>query len=58
MDRKDFLKHIGVGALFVIGGGMIVNALRLQEQAESRQVAAGKAYGYGASAYGGSKARI
>lgn len=56
MDRKDFLKHIGVGALFVAGGGMILNAVKLQELSSQKpQLADKSSYGYGASAYGGSK---
>lgn len=58
MDRKDFLKHVGVGALFVAGGGMILNAMNLQQQrlVDSRP-ATGKSYGYGygAAVYGGNK---
>ncbi|HMR72519.1 MAG TPA: hypothetical protein PKD68_00755 [Candidatus Saccharibacteria bacterium] len=58
MDRKDFLKHTAAIALFVVGGGVIAQSLtkgmKLSQTAE-KAVASG--YGYGASAYGGSKAR-
>lgn len=58
MDRKDFLKHVGVGALFVAGGGMIFNAIKLQQQADSKQLASNKSLGYGSSVYGGNKAQV
>lgn len=51
MDRKDFLKHIGVGSLFVFGGSMIWQGL----QEASKQPAGKTAAGYGASAYGGKR---
>lgn len=53
MDRKQFLKSVSAMALFVAGGGMIVQSV-LKGIGKS-QPAAQKpvAMGYGASAYGG-----
>lgn len=50
MDRKNFLRHVGVAAAVIVGIPAILGALgRLQSgsQAPARQV------GYGSSAYGG-----
>lgn len=56
MNRKDFLKHVGVGALFVAGGGMILNAMKLQEQVGSgQQSTTATSFSYGSRVYGGSK---
>lgn len=54
MDRKQFLKSVSAMALFVAGGGMIVQSLL--KGVKSNQSAPQKpvAMGYGASTYGGS----
>ena len=52
MDRKDFLRHVGVAAAVSVGIPAILGALgRLQtgSQQPNRQV------GYGSSAYGGNQ---
>jgi hypothetical protein len=46
LDRKDFLKQVGMGAVMLLGGGLIMRGLSgTQQQSRSR--------GYGASSYGG-----
>lgn len=50
MDRAEFLKHVGVGAVLLLGGGMIARALGIELGAPKQQ-----AVGYGASTYGGGK---
>jgi hypothetical protein len=54
MDRRDFLKHIGLGLLLASGVGSIIRSLgQLStggKQASSAQLSAA---GYGASVYGG-----
>jgi predicted secreted protein len=44
MDRKDFLKHVGLGVAVLTGVAGVLKMFRPQEQGA----------GYGASAYGGS----
>ena len=45
LDRKDFLKQVGMGAVMLLGGGLIMRGLSGTQQSRSR--------GYGASSYGG-----
>lgn len=47
MDRKDFLRHIGLGAAMLMGGNLIVKGAMAgsTKQQSSR--------GYGSSPYGG-----
>ena len=46
LDRKEFLKQIGLGTVMVFGGGLVARTLLGgQTQKSSR--------GYGTSAYGG-----
>lgn len=46
LDRKDFLKQLGLGTVMLLGGGLIVRTLSgSQQQRVSR--------GYGMSPYGG-----
>lgn len=49
MDRKEFLQNAGVGALLLVGGGMIARALGLSLADTGRSQSAG----YGSSVYGG-----
>ena len=51
MDRREFLKNVGIAGLFVMGGGSIVDFMYQQKQ--PRQVAIAKTSAYGASRYGG-----
>lgn len=49
MDRKDFLKYVGVGAMLMLGGNMVIGALTGLNKAHSTK----KSMGYGSSSYGG-----
>jgi hypothetical protein len=56
MDRKDFLKHVGIGVAVMTGAAGLVKMLNPQEQAPAQQTAnthSRQSLGYGASAYGG-----
>lgn len=49
MDRRDFLRHVGIGALLLFGLGSIIKTLTTAE----RNVAEKKTTtGYGSGAYG------
>ena len=48
MDRKDFLRQIGIGGLLLLGGNLIIKTV-LGLGKDSRQ----NSHGYGSSAYGG-----
>lgn len=53
MERKDFLKLVGIGAVAAIGLGQIVKAIGGHtSQPKTTQV---KSQGYGSMAYGGAK---
>ncbi|HTK39499.1 MAG TPA: twin-arginine translocation signal domain-containing protein [Patescibacteria group bacterium] len=47
MDRRDFIKHIGIGIALVFGGG-VVDRLIFADSRRPKQTA-----GYGVSTYGG-----
>jgi hypothetical protein len=49
MDRKDFLKHVGIAAVALTGASAIIKLLADQPTQKSQQV------GYGGSVYGGTK---
>lgn len=56
MDRKDFLKHVGMGVAIITGTAGLVKLF----QPQSQKVAEQKKHqmlGYGAAAYGGSAAQ-
>ena len=55
MDRREFLKNVGIAGLFVMGGGTIVRSIVdfMYQQKQPRQVAFAKTSAYGASRYGG-----
>ncbi len=52
MERKDFLKLLGVGAVAAVGVSGIIKAMT--QPAEKKVTKSGSA-GYGSMAYGGSK---
>lgn len=54
MDRKDFLKHVGLGVVVMTGlaGALKVLNPQAQQQASGTQQQSG-GLAYGASAYGG-----
>jgi len=51
MDRKDFLKHVGIAAIALTGVSAIVKTLVDQPTVQNVQ----KQAGYGGSVYGGLK---
>lgn len=51
MDRKDFLKHVGIGVLFVFGFGTIIKSISGLNKLTSSQTR--QSYGYGTSVYSG-----
>lgn len=55
MDRKDFLRHVGVAAAVIAGVPTLISAINRLQAGPAAQ-GGGHAFGYGASAYGGDKA--
>lgn len=55
MDRKDFLKHVGIGFAVMTGVAGLVKTLNPQSEKTTSQKQT-VAMGYGASVYGGSPA--
>lgn len=53
MDRKEFLKHVGMGVAVITGTAGVVKLLKPEQKTEQQQ---GIAMGYGSSVYGGVKA--
>lgn len=55
MDRKDFLRHVGVAVMMFAGGGAIMQAIgSLQTGGRTPAPASRPAsYGYGSTPYGG-----
>lgn len=51
MDRKDFLRHVGIAMMMLVGGGAIMQALGSLHS--GRTSSQSKSYGYGSSPYGG-----
>lgn len=51
MDRKEFLRHMGVGALLIVGLGFLVRSSNLFTSNKSQQLGVSGAYGM--SPYGG-----
>lgn len=47
MDRKDFLRHMGLGAMVLVGSNLIIRTIFGQQKSQPK--------GYGSSAYGGAK---
>ena len=54
MDRKDFLKVVGVSMVAMTGVGALLRTLN-PSQSAGRISSASSSQGYGSSAYGGSK---
>lgn len=55
MDRKDFLKHVGMGVAIITGTAGIVKMFKPSNgKVASKSSAQSVAMGYGASVYGGS----
>ncbi len=51
VDRKDFLKHVGVAAAAIVGVPAILKVVSQGSVSPARS----SSVGYGASAYGGAK---
>lgn len=56
MDRRDFLKHIGVGVLALVGLSSAMRVLSPNARPGISQSQASTNYGYGSGAYGGRRA--
>ena len=60
MNRKEFIQHLGVGSLFLLGGGMFYQAIATSTQ-QGKMALGGKttngpiSRGYGKSSYGGNR---
>lgn len=51
VDRKEFLKHVGIGVLAMTGVVGVLRALNVVGRPENTSVS----HGYGTSTYGGKK---
>ncbi len=51
MDRQDFIKHVAVGAVALVGGGALIR-MAMSDNGSGRT---SHQAGYGDSAYGGTK---
>jgi len=52
MDRKEFVKNVGIGLMLLLGGNMIIGAITGLNRMNSQQKAERGSYGYGSSRYG------
>ena len=52
MDRKEFLKNVGIGLLLLFGGNMIIGALKGLEHVNGSKQTSKSTFGYGGSKYG------
>lgn len=57
MDRKDFLKHVGIGVVAAVGLSSIIKAVSSSgaPAGSSSPKSNSSSLGYGGSAYGGTK---
>lgn len=56
MDRKDFLKHVGVGIVALTGVSAMLKVMSpLGGSPSAPQTSQSTSYGYGSSVYGGNK---
>ena len=55
MERKDFLKLIGLGAVAAVGVSSIVKAMSQQTSQNGSKSMSQSSAGYGSSPYGGTK---
>lgn len=58
MDRQTFLKHLGIGTMFLLGAGTIVQSLTGIGRPDHSKTLAYQSpaiLGYGTSAYGGAR---
>lgn len=52
MDRKEFLKNVGIALLLLFGGNMVMGAIRGLEQVNGSKQTSKSMFGYGGSKYG------
>lgn len=52
MDRKEFLRNVGIGLLLLLGGNMIIGAIKGLEQMNGSSQTSKRTFGYGGSKYG------
>ncbi len=52
MDRKDFLKHVGIAIIMITGASTIIGAL-LRQKSTAQQPTQPTTKGYGRITYGG-----
>ncbi len=50
MDRKDFLRHLGIGLASIVGITAVLTTISNLGSGQKQQ---GQAYGYGSGVYGG-----
>lgn len=56
MDRKDFLKHVGIAVIALSGATTVLRALTISDKKSHGSTSTPHAtLGYGASVYGGKK---
>lgn len=55
MDRKDFLKHVGIGLVALTGATTVLKAFTPALDSSQLGQQAQSGYGYGTSVYGGNK---
>lgn len=58
MDRKDFLKHVGIGVAVMTGAAGLVKMLGTQQEQSQKTASTDSrtSLGYGAAVYGGKPA--
>lgn len=52
MDRKEFLKNVGIGLMLLLGGNMIIGAISSLNRMNGHEKVQSNSYGYGSSRYG------
>ncbi len=57
MDRREFLKHLGLGTLVLFGLGSVLKLLNGTGTSTQKATAGGDSLAYGSSVYGGRKAK-
>lgn len=55
MSRQDFIKHVAIGAVALVGGGALLRLTSIKPSAPSAE--SRSTVGYGGAPYGGSEPR-
>ena len=59
MDRKDFLKHVGIGFAVITGAATVLKTLNgFGTSSQKAGNSASYGYGYGAATYGGPRPAV